>query len=118
MLKCVDVKCTSKARMASHSCFTKKLMNHPKKRQANKKGKDIKLSRFNMKMYGVISLCYYNWKLVWLVSLSISIYIRKLFVCFVCNVEISQPFGKPFVNRSAVSWFHYVSTYGGKVTAY
>jgi hypothetical protein len=52
-----------------------------------------------------------NWKLVWLMPLSISIYIKKLFVCFVSNVEISQTFGKPSMNRSALSWFHYVSTY-------
>jgi hypothetical protein len=43
MLKFVDVKCTCEAQMASHSCFTKKLMNYPKKRQTNKNGKILNL---------------------------------------------------------------------------
>jgi hypothetical protein len=49
------------------------------------------------------------------------IYLYKKVVClfcFVCNVEISQSFGKPLMNRGVVSWFHYVSTYGGRVIEY
>jgi hypothetical protein len=54
-----------------------------------------------------------------------SVYEARLFVCFVCHIEISQTkvlfamlfdtAGKPSVSRGASSWFDNVSPHNGEV---